>query len=127
MPRVTVAERGSPPSTYCALAVVEGERGSVLKFAGCTLGRAVFIAPGIILAEAAAKRGGKFSAKDVAIRSLAASASISTVLLLYYGYQHAKALQTGKPAPWESQWASSDSLPAAPQATLGGFRARAFR
>jgi len=41
---------GSPPSSYAAYAVIEGEKGSVMRFAGLTLLRALLIAPGMALA-----------------------------------------------------------------------------
>jgi hypothetical protein len=96
MPAPAIAERGSPPSTYCALALVEGQPGAVWRFMGAWLGRCFFIAPGLALAG--------YKGKELAIASMAASASISTVLILFYGYQHAKALSSGVPAPWENGW-----------------------
>lgn len=111
-----IVKRGEPPSTYCALAFVEGQPGSTLRFAGATLGRAFFIAPGLALMGL--KRW------ELVTHALAASASISTVLLLFYGYQHAKSLQTGKPPPWNNGWGIVSSTAGLGRLPRGGFRSR---
>ncbi len=103
-----ITQRGDPPSTYCALAVVEGQPGAIWRFLGATLVRSLFIAPGLAFAG---QRG-----KELAIDALAASASISTILLLFYGYQRAKSLQTGQPPPWDNQWGIATNAPAVPSA-----------
>lgn len=91
-----IVQRGDPPSTYCALAFVEGQPGSSWRFTKATLGRSFFIAPG--LAFAGARGWGLVKG------ALFASLSISTILLLYYGYQRAKSLETGRPPPWDNGW-----------------------
>ena len=68
--------RGSPPSDYAVLAVVEGQDGAVWDLAGLTLLRSTLISPGLYLAGL---RG-----KDLVKASLAASASISAALLVWY-------------------------------------------
>lgn len=96
-----VVLRGDPPSTYCALAFIEGQPGAAWRFAGATAVRSLFILPGLAFAGA---RGWKLVGS-----SLAASMSISTVLLLYYGYQRAKSLKSGQPAPWDNGWGIQSS------------------
>lgn len=91
-----VVQRGDPPSTYCALAFIEGQRGAGWRFLGATAVRSLFIAPGLAFAGL---RGWKLTQS-----ALFASMSISTILLLYYGYQRAKALETGQAPPWENGW-----------------------
>ena len=67
--------QGSPPSSYAAYALVDGERGALLRFAGLTVLRALLIAPGVALAGA---RGQK-----LILGSLAGSAFISAAALGY--------------------------------------------
>lgn len=104
MPSVVL--RGDPPSTYCALAFIEGQPGAGWKFAGATAVRSLFIAPGLVFAGV---RGW-----GLVKGSLFASMSISTVILLFYGYQRAKALKTGQPAPWDNGWGIPSSTAPAP-------------
>src|SRR5574338_916250 len=92
----TVIERGSPPSSYCALAVVEGHEGAIPRFALATVLRSLIIAPGLF---AVGIRG-----KQAVFGSLAASTCISGVLLLYYGWHHNQQISTGKLAPWHANW-----------------------
>jgi hypothetical protein len=108
--------RGDPPSTYCALAFIEGQPRAGWRFLGATAVRSLFILPG--LAFAGARGWGLVKG------SLFASMSISTVLLLYYGYQRAKSLETGKPPPWDNGW-GIESLTAqtqGAQTSTAGFR-----
>lgn len=96
-PRVLGAiERGSPPSSYCALAVVEGQPGAIPRFLLATLLRSLIIAPGLFAVG--------IPPKQVAFGALAASTSISGVLLLYYGWHHNRQISTGKLAPWHGNW-----------------------
>jgi hypothetical protein len=88
-------ERGAPPSTYCALAVYEGEPNAIPKFLGAFLVRSLFVMPGLAVAGL---RG-----KKLLGASLAASASISVVLLGYYGYFFVRE-KNGTPAPWHNGW-----------------------
>lgn len=67
--------QGSPPSSYAAYALVDGERGAVLRFTGLTLLRALLIAPGVALAGV---RGQK-----LILGSLAGSAVISVAAVGY--------------------------------------------
>lgn len=67
--------KGSPPSSYAAYAVVDGERGAVLRFTGLTVLRALLIAPGIAVAGV---RG-----KQLVYGSLAGSALISVAAVGY--------------------------------------------
>lgn len=67
--------QGSPPSSYAAYALADGERGALLRFAGLTVLRALLIAPGVALAGA---RGQK-----LILGSLAGSAVISVAALGY--------------------------------------------
>jgi hypothetical protein len=66
---------GSPPTSYAAYAVVTGERGALLRFAGFTLLRSLIIAPGVALAGV---RG-----RQLVWGSLAASGVISAAALGY--------------------------------------------
>jgi hypothetical protein len=66
---------GSPPTSYAAHAVLQGNRGSVLAFAGLTLLRSLLIAPGLAIAGI---RG-----KKLFYGSLAGSGVISGVALAY--------------------------------------------
>lgn len=95
-PPIGAIERGSPPSSYCALAVVEGQPGAIPKFILATALRSLIIAPGIF---AVGVRG-----KQAILGSLAASSCISGVLLLYYGWHHNNQISTGKLAPWHANW-----------------------
>jgi hypothetical protein len=117
--RMAVVLRGDPPSTYCALAFVEGQPGAAWRFLGATLVRSLFIAPGLALVG---QRG-----KQLVFGALGASVSISAILILFYGYQRAKSLQTGKPAPWDNNWGILSSTAAAQtQAAVAGLHG-AFR
>ena len=69
-------KRGSPPSSYAVLAVVEGQDGAVWDLATLTLLRSTFVLPGLY---AVGLRG-----KDLVKASVAASASISAALLVWY-------------------------------------------
>jgi len=66
---------GSPPTSYAAHAVLQGNRGSIFAFAGLTLLRSLLIAPGLALAGI---RG-----KKLFYGSLAGSGVISGVALAY--------------------------------------------
>jgi hypothetical protein len=79
--------QGSPPSSYAAYALAEGERGALLRFAGLTVLRALLIAPGVALAGA---RGQK-----LILGSLAGSAVISVAAL---GYVFVSRKQAAQPA-----------------------------
>lgn len=70
-------ERGSPPSTYAILALLEGEEGAFWRVVWGTLQRSAFIAPGLFLV------GVRKPAKLVGY-SLAASTSITACLIGYY-------------------------------------------
>lgn len=116
-----LVQRGDPPSTYCALAFIEGQRGAGWRFAGATAVRSLFILPG--LAFAGARGWGLVKS------SLFASMSISTVLLLYYGYQRAKSLESGAPPPWDNGWGipSTTAQAQGAQSTTAGLRGFGLR
>jgi hypothetical protein len=116
-----IVQRGDPPSTYCALAFIEGQPGSGWRFAGATAVRSLFILPG--LAFAGARGWGLVKS------SLFASMSISTVLLLYYGYKRADSLQKGVAPPWENGWGIAQMAQAAnvPSASTAGLRGVGLR
>ena len=80
--------QGSPPSSYAAYALVDGERGAVLRFAGLTLLRALLIAPGIALAGVRGQR--------LILGSLAGSGFISMAAV---GYAFVSKRQQLPPAP----------------------------
>jgi len=67
--------QGSPPSSYAAYAIVDGEPGSIVRFAGLTILRALLIAPGVALAGV---RG-----KQLILGSLAGSGLISLAAVGY--------------------------------------------
>ena len=73
--------QGSPPSSYAAYAVVNGERGALLRFVGLTLLRGLIIAPGMALAGV--------KGKQLLLGAAAASGLISSSALVYcwYGYR----------------------------------------
>lgn len=69
-------ERGSPPSTYAILALLEGEPGALGRVAVGTAQRMVLIAPGLWLAG--------FRGRDLLAGTAAASASVTLGLIAYY-------------------------------------------
>lgn len=75
-------ERGSPPSSYAVLAVLEGQNGSVLRLLGLTLLRGVFVIPGIWLASRLARVD--MEPWQLLVMGLAGSATISAGMLAYY-------------------------------------------
>jgi hypothetical protein len=67
--------QGSPPSSYAAHAVVQGERGALVRFAGLTVLRSLLIAPGMAVVGV---RG-----RPLLLGSLAASGLISVAAIGY--------------------------------------------
>lgn len=83
--------RGAPPSTYAALAVIEGQEGAWPRLAVCTGVRAIAIAPGLWIAGL---RG-----MQLALASLLGSSSISiALLLLYMARRQSSGVRDGAPA-----------------------------
>ncbi len=70
-------ERGSPPTTYAILAMLEGEPGAEGRVVYGALQRSLFIAPGLYLA-------GVREPSKLICYSLSASASITACLIGYY-------------------------------------------
>lgn len=70
-----VVPEGSPPTSYAAYATLNGDKGSMLKFAGLTILRSLLIAPGMAIAGV---RG-----KQLLWGSLAASGFVSMSALVY--------------------------------------------
>jgi hypothetical protein len=69
--------RGSPPTTYAILALLEGEDGALGRVVWATVRRALFVAPGLFIA-------GVKNPQRLALQSFAASASITACLTAYY-------------------------------------------
>jgi hypothetical protein len=86
-------ERGAPPSTYYALDVAEGAPNAIPRMVSATLARSTFFLPGLL---AIGYRG-----TPLIKTALAASSSLSVILLLYYGYQHKASQASGTAAPWD--------------------------
>lgn len=82
-PLAGVIEDAAPPSTYAVAAVIEGQRGAVLRAVGLTLARGVAIAPGLWLAGRAFKIEGLRGWKLVGT-SLAASSMITLFMFGWY-------------------------------------------
>jgi len=85
---------GSPPTSYAAHAVLQGNRGSILAFAGLTLLRSLLLAPGLALAGI---RG-----KKLLYGSLAGSGVISGVALAYVFMLDRKKRAEAEAAPAQS-------------------------
>lgn len=75
-------ERGSPPSSYAALAVLEGQNGSLLRLLGLTILRGAFVIPGIWLASKVARVD--MEPWQLLVMGLTGSATISAGMLAYY-------------------------------------------
>lgn len=84
-PAPPTGERGSPPSSYAVLAVLEGQNGSILRLIGLTLLRGAFVIPGIWLAAQVARVD--MEPWQLLVMSLAGSATISAGMLGYYAIQ----------------------------------------
>lgn len=78
-------ERGSPPSSYAVLAVLEGQSGALLRLFGLTLLRGCFIVPGMWVASKVAKV--EMDGVQLVSMSLAGSATISAGMIAYYWIQ----------------------------------------
>lgn len=93
----TGVPEGSPPTSYAAYAVLQGEKGALLKFSALTLLRSLIIAPGMAVAGI---RG-----KKLLYGSMAASGVVSAVALGYcyaLGQAAAKEASAG-PSPLEGR------------------------
>jgi len=75
--------KGSPPSSYAAYAVLDGEKGAIIRFAGLTILRSLLIAPGVAIMGI---RG-----KQLVLGSLAGSGVISLSALGYVWYSRKQA------------------------------------
>ncbi len=78
--------KGSPPSSYAAYAVLDGERGALLRFLGLTVLRSLLIAPGVAIMGI---RG-----KQLVLGSLAGSGVISVSALGYVWYARKQAAKS---------------------------------
>lgn len=93
--------RGSAPSTYSALAVVERQPGAIWGFFGATVLRGLLMVPGMWVGGA---RG-----SVLWLGAMGSAVSLSAALLMYYGYHYNQELK-GKPAPWHNgykQWTTA--------------------
>lgn len=86
-PPASDAQRGEPPSTYAVLGVIEGDRGAVLRLAGLTVLRGVFIVPGVFIASRLAKV--EMTPMQLMVTSFGGSATISLGMIAYYGIRKA--------------------------------------
>lgn len=77
-------QEASPPSTYAVAAFLQGERGSGMKLAGLTAIRAVFILPGLWIANGFAPKESKLSGGQLVAYSLASSGTITLGMLAWY-------------------------------------------
>jgi hypothetical protein len=75
-------QRAAPPSTYAIQALLEGQKGALLRVGQTTLTRTAFIAPGLYLAGL---RG-----RDLVRATAYASLSITAGLVLYYAWGRPK-------------------------------------
>jgi len=80
--RLPDAPRDAPPSTYAVVDFLDGADGSIVRLAGLTLLRTVFIAPGIFVA--AKITGVEMGFGRLAGFSLATSTSISAGMVGWY-------------------------------------------
>lgn len=75
---------GAPPSTYAVMAAIEGEAGAWPRLAGWTVGRTLFILPGLLVWNWLRPREQRASVLSLWLGSLCASATISGCLYIYY-------------------------------------------
>lgn len=89
---------GSPPSSYAAYGVVQGEAGAIGRFAALTLLRSFVIAPGLIVA--------KVPEDKVWPASFAASVGVSALTLLLASMTQSKDRGRDRFAGWRrvSRW-----------------------
>ena len=80
--RLPDAPRDAPPSTYAVVDFLDGADGSIVRLAGLTLLRTVFIAPGIFIA--AKVTGTEMGFGKVMGFSLASSATITGGMVGWY-------------------------------------------
>lgn len=78
-------ERGSPPSSYAVLAVLEGQDGAIMRLIGLTLLRGAFVIPGIWVAAKLARVD--MEPWQLITMGFAGSATISAGMLGYYAIQ----------------------------------------
>lgn len=82
VPVETPVEAAAPPSTYAVAAVLEGHEGAVIRLAGLTALRSVFILPGLFIATK--MTGAKMGGGDLIAASFASSCTISAGMLAWY-------------------------------------------
>lgn len=78
-----VIEDQAPPSTYAVAALIDGQRGAILRTVGLTALRSVFIAPGLWVAGKAMKIDGLRGWRLLGA-ALLASSGITLGMLLWY-------------------------------------------
>lgn len=83
--RLPDAPRDAPPSTYAVVDFLDGADGSIVRLAGLTLLRTVFVAPGIFIA--AKITGTEMGLGKVLGFSLASSATITGGMVGYYAFR----------------------------------------
>lgn len=75
-------EQNAPPSSYAVAGVLEGQPGSILRLAGLTALRGVFILPGLWVGTKLTKA--ELSLLQLLALALASSVTISLGMVAYY-------------------------------------------
>lgn len=80
-------ENGAPPSSYAVVDVLDGERGAILRLAGLTALRGLFIMPGLWIVGRLSKV--EMTPMQLLVLSFGGSTTISLGMIGYYAVRRA--------------------------------------